>query len=142
DGQLGIIIVDEEHDGSYKQDQVPRYHGRDVAIRRAQLARCPIILGSATPSLESWHNANRPGKSRYTLHRLPDRVPGAQLPVVKVVDFREQQRQYKDRRVHLIGPAMHAALARTLEIGAQALILLNRRGYANYIACPDFNCGW
>jgi primosomal protein N' (replication factor Y) len=142
DDSIGLIIVDEEHDGSYKQDQVPRYHGRDVAIRRAQLAGCPTLLGSATPSLESWHNAHREGKGRYALHRLADRVPGAQLPVVKVVDFREQQRLHKDRRVHLIGPALQSALGRTLEIGAQALILLNRRGYANYIACPDFHCGW
>lgn len=142
DDRVGLIIVDEEHDGSYKQDQVPRYHGRDVAIRRAQLAKCPILLGSATPSLESWHNAHREGKGRYALHKLADRVPGAQLPVVKVVDFREQQRLHKDRRVHLIGPVLQSALGRTLEIGAQALILLNRRGYANYIACPDFHCGW
>ena len=142
DQQLGLIIVDEEHDGSYKQDQVPRYHGRDVAIRRAQLAGCPILLGSATPSLESWYNAHRKAGGRYTLHRLEDRVPGAQMPVVKVVDFREQQRAHQDKRVHLIGPAMLAALGRTLQIGAQALILLNRRGYANYIACPDFRCGW
>ena len=83
DGRLGLIIVDEEHDGSYKQDQAPRYHGRDVAVRRGQLAGCPVVLGTATPSLESWHNATVRGT--YRLHRLPERVPGLQVPSVKVV---------------------------------------------------------
>ncbi len=162
DERLGLIIVDEEHDSSYKQDQVPRYHGRDVAIRRAQLAKCPILLGSATPSLESWFNAtgaqsarsngNDAGsdgdaestlhRPRYALHRLVDRIPGASLPRVQVVDFIEQMRSFKDRRVHLIGPLLRSALAKTLSDGAQAIILLNRRGYANYIACPDQYCGW
>lgn len=144
DEKIGLIIVDEEHDGSYKQDQAPRYHGRDVAIRRAQLAGCPILLGSATPSLESWLNATHAENSRprYALHRLPDRVPGAKLPHVRVVDFVEQMRSYKDRHVHLIGPVLREALGRTLDDGGQALILLNRRGYANYIACPDQHCGW
>ena len=73
DGRLGLIIVDEEHDGSYKQDQAPRYHGRDVALKRAQLAACPIVLGSATPSFESWHNATARGL--YELHELKERVP-------------------------------------------------------------------
>jgi primosomal protein N' (replication factor Y) (superfamily II helicase) len=153
DRALALIIVDEEHDGSYKQDQVPRYHGRDVAIRRAQIANCPIILGSATPSLESWYNATcspslegsgefAQHKPRYTLHQLTKRVPGTRLPHVQVVDFVEQQRHYKDKRVHLIGPVMLDAIGRTLADEAQALILLNRRGYANYIACPDQHCGW
>ncbi len=140
DGRLGLIIVDEEHDGSYKQDQVPRYHGRDVAVRRAQLADCPIVLGSATPSLESWHNANARGL--YRLHRMPRRVPGLSLPHVRVLDFAEQRRGHHDRHVHLLGPVMQAELARTLDQGAQALLFLNRRGYANYIACPDHGCGW
>ncbi|HVP73001.1 MAG TPA: primosomal protein N' [Phycisphaerales bacterium] len=145
DERLGLIIVDEEHDGSYKQDQVPRYHGRDVAIRRAQLAGCPIVLGSATPSLESWHNAHsREKRGGHELHRLPHRAPGLTLPAVRVVDFREQMRQraHQDKRVHLIGPALQAALGRTLESGGQALLLLNRRGYASYIACTSRLCGW
>jgi primosomal protein N' (replication factor Y) len=141
DHQLGLIIVDEEHDGSYKQDQVPRYHGRDVAIRRAQLAGCPIVLGSATPSLESWHNATR---GSYELHRLPNRAPGLNLPRVQVVDFRDQMklRAKQDKRIHLIGPALESAIGRTLESGGQILLLLNRRGYASYIACPSRACGW
>lgn len=142
DEKLGLIIVDEEHDSSYKQDQVPRYHGRDVAIRRAQLAECPVILGSATPSLESWHNAIQEGKGKFSLHRLRHRAPGLRLPKVQVVDFREQARQHKDKHVHLLGPTLEGAIAHALDSGAQALIFLNRRGYANYIACPSSHCGW
>lgn len=145
--RIGLIVVDEEHDASYKQDQVPRYHGRDVAIRRAQLAKCPVVLGSATPSLESWWNAtvrsaeqSRPG---YMLHQLRERIPGTRLPHVQIVDFRRQMSLRRDRsRVHLIGPLLEAEIGATLDQGFQSLILLNRRGYANYIACPDVNCGW
>jgi primosomal protein N' (replication factor Y) len=140
DGRLGLIVVDEEHDGSYKQDQMPRYHGRDAAIRRGQLAGCTVVLGSATPALESWHNAASRGS--YVLHRLTDRIPGAKLPRVTVVDFADQMRQHHDHRVHLIGPLLEAAIAQTLDRGRQVLILLNRRGYASYIACPDRLCGW
>jgi primosomal protein N' (replication factor Y) len=140
DGKLGLVIVDEEHEGSYKQDQVPRYHGRDVAIRRGQLAGVPVVLGSATPSLESWHNAAT--RRDFRLHRLPERAPGLALPRVTVVDFAEQRKHRKDRRVHLIGPVMEHAIGRTLEGGGQVLILLNRRGYASYITCPDAACGW
>ncbi len=140
DASLGIVIVDEEHDGSYKADQAPRYHGRDVAIRRAQLAGCPIVLGSATPSLESWSNATERGIS--TLHRLPERAPGLQVPSVRIVDFNEERKRFRDRRVQVIGPTMRAALEETLQDGGQAVILLNRRGYANYIACADPNCEW
>ncbi len=142
-GTLGLIVVDEEHDSSYKQDQSPRYHARDVAIRRAQIEHAGVILGSATPSLETWHNAVARGL--YHWHELPDRIPGATLPRVEIVDLREQQKQAAaegDRSVRLIGPRLEAALRQTLGIGGQAMLLLNRRGYANYIACPDQNCGW
>ncbi|MDY7108980.1 MAG: primosomal protein N' [Planctomycetota bacterium] len=140
DGRLGLVIVDEEHDSSYKQDQAPRYHGRDVAIRRAQLAGCPILLGSATPSLESWFNATERGI--YRLHRLKERVTGMRLPTVRVLDFVEQRKARKEGGVHLLGPALEEAVGRTLHSGGQVLLLLNRRGYANYIACPDQRCGW
>ncbi len=140
DGALGLIVVDEEHDGSYKQDQAPRYNGRDVAIRRAQLAQCPIVLGSATPSLESWFNATVRGT--VTLHQLKERAPGLRLPVVEVVDFAEERRRFPDHRVHLLGPRLAGMVQHTLETGGQVLILLNRRGYANYIACADPRCGW
>ena len=139
-GELGLVIVDEEHDSSYKQDQAPRYHGRDVAIRRAQQAGCPVLLGSATPSLETWLNATERGLIE--VHRLPRRAPGLNVPKVEVVDFAREQRQHGDRRVHLIGPTLGRALESCLAEGGQALLLLNRRGYANYIACSDHRCGW
>jgi len=125
EGRLGLIVVDEEHDGSYKQDQVPRYHGRDVAIRRAQLAECPIVLGSATPSLESWFNATQ--RQNYRLHRLTQRAPGLTLPKVRIVDFREQMKQHHDRRVHLLGTLMDQAIAQTLDGGVAGS---RRRGAA------------
>lgn len=142
-GSLGLIIVDEEHDSSYKQDQSPRYHARDVAIRRAQIEGAGVILGSATPSLETWHNAAQ--RDRYHWHDMPERIPGAQLPRVEIIDLREQQRQAAlegDRSIRLIGPRLAACLRAVLTSGGQAMLLLNRRGYANYIACPDQNCGW
>ncbi len=140
DDQLGLIVVDEEHDPSFKQDQAPRYHGRDAAIRRAQLAGCPIVLGSATPSLESWHNATV--TERYRLHRLPERAPGLRLPKVTVVDFAEERRQPGTEGVRLIGPRLGQAISGTLAGGGQVMLLLNRRGYANYVGCPDHRCGW
>lgn len=140
DGDLGLVIVDEEHDTGYKQDQQPRYHGRDTAIRRAQLAGCPILLGSATPSLETWWNATERGT--VTLHRLSRRAPGLRTPRVELVDFRVEQRAWSDRRVHLIGPTLERALRRTLNEGGQAIILLNRRGYANSIVCAAKDCDW
>ncbi len=160
-GSLGLIVVDEEHESSYKQDQLPRYHARDVAIRRAQLAGCPVILGSATPSLESAWNAGigdqgpriggskssgtrslipDPRTPRYELIRLPDRIPGATMPRVEIVDLIEERRQR--RGVHLLSERLEASLSNNLAAGGQAILLLNRRGYANYIACPDHRCGW
>lgn len=140
DQKLGLIVVDEEHDPSYKQDQAPRYHGRDAALRRGQIADCPVVLGSATPSLESWRNATV--TARHELHRLPRRAPGLQLPTVEIVDFTEERRNCLDPGVRLIGPRLGRAISRTLEDDGQVLLLLNRRGYANYIACPDQRCGW
>ncbi len=139
DGRLGLIVVDEEHDGSFKQDRAPRYHGRDVAIRRAQLADCPVLLGSATPSMESWAAAARGDAA---LHRLTRRAPGMALPRVRVVDFAAERRLRPDRPNRLLGPTMERALREVLAGGGQAIVLLNRRGYASWIACPDLRCGW
>jgi len=142
---LGLIVVDEEHDASYKQDQLPRYHGRDVAIKRAHLEGCPIILGSATPSMESWANAaHGRGGARYTLWTLEERVAGGTLPRVELVDITEERRLAHSggQRPGLIGPTLGRALRRTLEEGGQAILLLNRRGFANYICCLDQRCGW
>lgn len=151
---LGLIVVDEEHDNSYKQDQLPRYHARDVAIKRAQLESCPVILGSATPSLESWANAAGPG-ARFRLHELPHRAGAGRLPRVEIVDLMAERRALRahaaahrgsarpsSSRPGLIGPTLLQALARTLDEGGQAILLLNRRGYSSYVCCSDQNCGW
>lgn len=146
---LGLIVVDEEHDHSYKQDQLPRYHGRDVAIKRAHLENCPVVLGSATPSLESWANVadTRRGAARYRLWELPDRVAGAgTLPKVELVDAADQRRRVaaEGKRPGLIGPTLASALRKVLTDpdGGQAILLLNRRGFASYIACHSAACGW
>jgi primosomal protein N' (replication factor Y) len=144
---LGLIVVDEEHASDYKQDQLPRYHGRDVAIKRAQMEGCPIILGSATPSLESWSNALA-STAKYQLHQLTERVGSATLPRVEIVDLAEERRLRqrttgrRDAHLHLVGPTLEKAVGGTIKAGGQALLLLNRRGHASYIACPDSTCGW
>lgn len=138
--RVGLIVVDEEHDGSYKQDQLPRYHARDVAIRRGQIEGCPVVLGSATPSLESWHNTST---GRYGLLRLSGRVGGGRLPRVDVVDLAEERRaRASERMLTSIGPRLEQAIGRTLERNGQIILLLNRRGYASYICCSDAACGW
>ncbi len=137
--QLGLVIVDEEHDSSFKQDSSPRYHGRDVAIRRAQMANCPIMLCSGTPSLESWHNANT--RVDWKLHRLDQRAPGLTTPRTRIVNMTEERR-HDPRYRGALGPTLRSALSRTLEAGHQALLLLNRRGWATHIACASRSCGW
>jgi primosomal protein N' (replication factor Y) len=142
---LGVVIVDEEHDTSYKQDQLPRYHGRDAAIKRAQLESCPVVLGSATPSLESWNNARPEGPARFTLLSMPRRVGGGTLPKVEIVDMREERRVLREggeSTLRNVGPRLLAALHETLGGGGQAIVLLNRRGFASRIACPDARCGF
>jgi primosomal protein N' (replication factor Y) len=139
---VGLIVVDEEHASDYKQDQAPRYHGRDAAIKRAHIEGCPVLLGSATPSLESWRNAQL---GRSTLWRMPTRAPGsAGLPMVEVVDLAEERKASRQRghRMELLGPTLEGALRETLSDGGQAVMLLNRRGFARVVACPDMMCGW
>ncbi|MAY73976.1 MAG: primosomal protein N' [Phycisphaerae bacterium] len=142
---LGLVVVDEEHEPSYKQDSLPRYHGRDVAIKRAQLAGAPIVLGSATPSMESWRNAVGE-RARYRLWRLNERVGGGRLPRVEVVDMLQQRRAAQDRNdtayASLVGPTLFDALRSTLGAGGQAMLLLNRRGYASRLVCSQASCGW
>ncbi len=142
---LGIIVVDEEHDSSYKQDSLPRYHARNVALRRAQLERCPVLLGSATPSLESWHNATTPtpdGQTRFELLELPDRVGGGVLPTVQIVDLAKERRERNEDvgQQHAIGTHLERAIGRTLDGGGQVILMLNRRGFANILYCPA--SGW
>ena len=132
--QLGLIIVDEEHETSFKQDTTPRYQGRDVAMMRARLENIPIVLGSATPSLESWHNAQ---KGSYTLLSLPRRVSSRPLPPVRLIDMRRQA-PTKGRPTALSEPLVEA-MQRALAAGGQVMLLLNRRGFSTYVHCPS--CG-
>lgn len=141
---LGLIVVDEEHDSSYKQDQLPRYHARDVAIKRAHIEGCTVVLGSATPALESWHNAER---GRYTGWTLNERVGGGRLPRVNVVDMASERLEMRRTGGRLsdhdsIGPTLANELRETLDSGGQAILLLNRRGYASVVVCSDKACGW
>lgn len=129
---LGLIVVDEEQEASYKNQQAPRYHTRDVAIKRAHLKKIPILLGSATPSLETWHNCERlPHFERIT---LPNRVAGLALPTVAFVDMRTEQRQ-RPGGIHLLSRLMEQELTAALDAGQQAVLLLNRRGFASYLVC-------
>ncbi len=131
---LGLIVIDEEHESSFKQDATPRYHGRDVAVMRARLENIPIILGSATPALESWHNAER---GQYTLLSLPKRVAERPLPPVKLIDLRYDR--HPDKRFHGISPTLERAMKHALDTKGQVILLLNRRGFATHLLCPA--CG-
>ena len=130
---LGAIIVDEEHEGTYKQGESPRYHAREVAIVRARLQGAVTVLGSATPGLESWSNAST---GKYRLLSLPDRVGGGRLPHVSVLDMR---RPLDAPPTAPILPPLEQALAETLARGEQSILLLNRRGYAAFVQCGT--CG-
>ncbi len=133
--KLGLIVVDEEHEPSYKQSDAPRYHARDVAVMRAHQAGCPVILGSATPALESWYNVQR---GKYTLLPLPDRADYRQMPAIRVVDMRveaERNGQPVIFAKDLLG-AMHERLQRK----EQVMLFLNRRGFASSLVCPQ--CGY
>jgi primosomal protein N' (replication factor Y) len=129
----GLIVVDEEHDSSYKQDESPRYHGRDVAVMRARLEGCPVVLGSATPSLESFANARG---AKYRELRLPRRVAAQGLPRVEVVDRRAVLRAGGEP---ILSPLLREALQARLARREQSLLLLNRRGYATSLLCRE--CG-
>ena len=140
---LGAIIVDEEHESSYKQGETPRYHAREVAIVRARNDGAVVVLGSATPSLESWTNAEA---GKYTLLKLPDRVGGGRLPNVEVVDLRHRSPHLADTSTgpgtgysSVIRDELDVALAATLLRGEQSILLLNRRGYSAFVQCND--CG-
>ncbi len=133
--QLGLIVIDEEHEGTFKQETTPRYHARDVAVMRARLQSIPIILGSATPSLESWHNAER---GQYGLLTLPARVLDRPLPAVGLIDLRHE-RSYRGR-FHALSPSLERAMREALKAGGQVMLLLNRRGFSTHVHCPA--CGY
>jgi primosomal protein N' (replication factor Y) len=130
---LGLVVVDEEHDASYKQDESPRYYGRDVAVVRARLEGCPVLLGSATPSVESHANA---AKGKYTRLVMPRRIGPQGLPRVEIVDRRAVLRQGGDP---VLSPVLREALHERLARREQSLLLLNRRGYATSLVCRE--CG-
>jgi primosomal protein N' (replication factor Y) len=132
--RLGLIVIDEEHEGSFKQDSAPRYHARDVAVMRARLENVPIILGSATPSLESWHNAQR---GQYTLLTLPNRVLDRSLPQVALIDLRHERSNQS--RFQALSPSLERAMREALKSGGQVMLLLNRRGFSTHVHCPA--CG-
>jgi len=136
--QLGAIIVDEEHDGSYKQSEAPRYQARDLAVVRAARAGALCLLGSATPSLESWSNAER---GKFHLLTLPSRVEGRPLPPVEVVDLRRKGRDGAGPYLEggVLSPRLISAIRERLARKEQVILLLNRRGYSNFIQCRD--CG-
>ena len=127
-----LIVVDEEHENSYKQSEQLRYHGRDVAVRRAQMLGIPVVLGSATPALESLANAAR-GKYRRLL--LPRRIDRRPMPVVRLADLRRE-----DAGGAMLSAPLRAALAERLERGEQALLWINRRGHSHHVQCRG--CGW
>ena len=132
--KLGLIIVDEEHDGSYKQEETPRYHGRDVAVMRAKFNDAVVVLGSATPSLESWSNAE---KGRYTRVEMRQRVADRPLPGVELVDMRAEFRETGQEQI--FSRRLVEETQATLDRGEQVIILLNRRGYSFVVMCRS--CG-
>ena len=134
--RLGIIVVDEEGDGAYKQEETPRYNARDLAVVRAQLRNIPVVLGSATPSLESRENAAR---GKYTLLQMKSRVESRPLPDAEVIDLRKERGEKEDRGMVIFSAPLKAALRETFAAGEQAIILINRRGYAPYLLCRE--CG-
>lgn len=134
--RLGMIVVDEEGDAAYKQDETPRYNARDLAVVRAQFRGIPIVLGSATPSLESRENAAR---GKYTLLRMMSRVESRPLPEAEVIDLRKERGEKEDKGFVIFSKPLKDRLHKTFAAGEQVIILINRRGYAPYLLCRD--CG-
>ena len=139
--RLGLLVVDEEGDAAYKQDETPRYNARDLAVVRAQFRGIPIVLGSATPSLESRENAER---GKYKLIRMMSRVEARPLPEAAVIDLRKEKAEKEDKGIVIFSNPLKTRLNETFAAGEQAIILINRRGYAPYLLCRqcgnDFRC--
>jgi primosomal protein N' (replication factor Y) len=131
---LALLIVDEEHDSSYKQEETPRYHARDIAVMRAKMSNAVVVLGSATPSLESYFNAK---KNKYALIEIPDRVENRPLPEVEIVDMRMEFQETGHEQV--ISRKLSHEIAARLERREQVMVLLNRRGYSPVVLCRT--CG-
>ncbi len=128
--RLGLIVVDEEHDGSYKQEETPRYNGRDVAVVRARAAGACIVLGSATPSLESRYNVER---GKYSLLELPERIEERPMPAVELIDMREEF--LETRKQETFSRKLIEAIGARIDNGEQTIVLLNRRGFSSFVAC-------
>ncbi len=131
---LGLIVLDEEHESTFKQESAPRYHARDVAIRRAADQNVPLVLASATPSLESWYRA---GQGEYQLVEMPRRVLDRPLPAVQTIDLRDEVHSKYSRGA--ISRPLHRAMEEALREGGQVILMLNRRGHSTHIQCPA--CG-
>ena len=132
---LGLIIVDEEHEHSYKQEESPRYHARDVAVVRGQMEGTVVVLGSATPSMESFYNTKR---AKYELLELSTRVDDQKMPIVRVVDMRSEGR--KQKGIPIFSNQLKEAITQRLEKREQTILFLNRRGYSTSLLCPQ--CGY
>src|SRR5256884_1348696 len=131
---LGLVVVDEEHETTYKQEEAPRYHARDVAVVRAKIEKCVVLLGSATPSLESYHNAVR---GKYRLATLSQRIDEKQMPLMRIVDLRQERR--KEKAIAILSERLRAAIADRLDKREQTILFLNRRGFSTSLLCSD--CG-
>lgn len=132
---LGLIVVDEEHEPTYKQDEAPRYHARDVAVMRGHLEDCAVVLGSATPSLESWRNA---AAGKYALVEMPHRVDHRQMPALRIVDMRAES--VRTGTTPVFSKLLAERIEDRLVKGEQTILFLNRRGYASSLLCP--RCGY
>ncbi len=132
-GRLGIIIVDEEHENSYKQEETPRYHGRDIAVLRGHLEKCAVLLGSATPSLESFHNA---ATGKYELLRLTLRVDDQKMPFIRIVDMRLEAKKSSP----ILSDPLRTAIESRLAKSEQTILFLNRRGFSTTLLCGK--CGF
>lgn len=139
--KLGMIVIDEEHESSFKQDEKLKYHARDAAVMLAKFMNCPVILGSATPSLESWQNTKL---GRYKLHQLKARVADRAMPNIEVIDLRGEREERKSQGTSDIPfwctETLYTAIEQTLGKREQVALFLNRRGIAQAVVCPD--CGW
>ena len=131
---LGLIMVDEEHETTYKQEEAPRYHARDVAVVRAKIEKCAVVLGSATPSLESYYNATT---GKYELLALTQRVDHQRMPLMRIVDLRQERR--KEKIAPILSEKLSQAIADRLEKRQQTILFLNRRGFSTSLLCS--NCG-
>ncbi len=132
---LGLIVVDEEHENTYKQEENPRYHARDVAVMRGHFERAVVVLGSATPSMESFHNTSG---GKFELCRMPDRVDTRKLPTIRVVDMRIEM--IKEKGLTIFSQPLKSAIELRLDRGEQVILYLNRRGYASAMICRK--CGY